>query len=113
MISSKIDVLLEQMANGNISEALFKKLIGEYERKQIELIERLSEQKAELSAIKDDIGNIKHLMDCFKKRVYIETLNRDTIVELIDYRCSRRKKSAKSICKELMFISTSSETCRD
>ena len=43
------------------------------------------EQKAELSAIKDDIGNIQHLIDCFKDRIYIEELDRETIVELIDY----------------------------
>lgn len=84
-ITPKIDVLIEQMVNGNISEAMFKKLMNQYEQKQIELSEKLTEQKAELSAIKDDIGNIEHLIDCFKDRVYIEALDRETIVELIDY----------------------------
>lgn len=84
-ISPKIDVLIEQMANGNISDAMFKKLMYQYEHKQIELSEKLTEQKAELSKIKDDIGNIKHLIDCFKDRVYIEELDRETVVELIDY----------------------------
>ena len=70
-IPPKIDVLLSQMANGNMSEPMFKKLMGEYERKQIELTDTLTAQKAELSAIKNDVGNIKHLIECFKKRVYI------------------------------------------
>jgi len=84
-IAPRIDVLIDQMANGNISEAMFKKLMNQYEQKQIELSEKMAEQKAELSSIKDDIGNIKHLIDCFKERVYIEELDRDTVVELIDY----------------------------
>lgn len=84
-IAPKIDVLIDQMANGNISEAMFKKLMNQYEHKQIELSEKLAEQKTELSVIKDDIGNIKHLIDCFKERVYIEALNRETVIELIDY----------------------------
>ena len=42
-------------------------------------------KRLELSRIKDDIGNIQHLVDCFKERVYIEELDRETIVELIDY----------------------------
>lgn len=70
-ISPKIDVLIDQMANKNISDAMFKKLMNQYEQKQLELSEKLTEQKAELSAIKD--------------RVYIEELDRETIVELIDY----------------------------
>ena len=84
-ISPKIDVLIEQMASGNVSEQMFKKLINQYEQKQNELSEKLKEQKAELSKIKDDIGNIKHLIDRFKERIYIEELDRETIVELIDY----------------------------
>jgi translation initiation factor 2B subunit (eIF-2B alpha/beta/delta family) len=78
-------VLIEQMASGNVSEQMFKKLINQYEQKQNELSEKLKEQKAELSKIKDDIGNIKHLIDRFKERIYIEELDRETIVELIDY----------------------------
>jgi seryl-tRNA synthetase len=84
-INPKIDVLIEQMASGNVSEQMFKKLINQYEQKQNELSEKLKEQKAELSKIKDDIGNIKHLIDRFKERIYIEELDRETIVELIDY----------------------------
>jgi site-specific DNA recombinase len=84
-IAPKIDVLINQMANGNISEQMFKKLMSQYEQKQNDLSERLAEQKAELSRIKDDIGNIKHLVECFRERVYIEDLDRETVVELIDY----------------------------
>ncbi len=84
-IAPKIDVLIDQMANGNISEQMFKKLMNQYEQKQNDLSEKLAEQKAELSRIKDDIGNIQHLVDCFKNRVYIKDLDRETIVELIDF----------------------------
>ena len=84
-IAPKIDVLICQMANGNLSESMFKKLMNQYERKQNELSGKLAEQKAELSKIRNDIGNIRHLIDCFKERVYIETLDRETVVELIDY----------------------------
>jgi hypothetical protein len=84
-ITPKIDVLIEQMANSNISEQMFKKLMNQYEHKQNDLSEKLAEQKAELSRVKDDIGNIQHLVGCFKERIYIENLNRETIVELIDY----------------------------
>ena len=70
--------------------------MGDYERKQIVLTDKLTEQKAELSAIKDDTQNIEYLIECFKKRVYIEELDRETIVELIDYiRVFKKKKVGK------------------
>ncbi len=78
-ISPKIDVLIDQMANGNISDAMFKELMNQYEQKQIELSEKLAEQKAEFSVIRNDIGNIKHLIDCFKERVYIEVFKKEKI----------------------------------
>ena len=83
--TQRIDVLIDQMANGNISEQMFKKLMCQYEQKQNELSEKLTEQKAELSGVRDDIGNIRHLIECFKQRIYIDKLDRDTVVELIDY----------------------------
>ena len=77
--------MLEQKISGNISDSMFKKLIAKYEDKQNTLNTELSELKAELSIVKDDTQNIRHLIESFKQRIYIEELDRDTICELIDY----------------------------
>ena len=84
-VSSRIDLLLDERMSGNVSDAMFKQLMAKYEAKQNELALRLSELKAELAVVKDDTENIKHLMERFKQCVYIETLDRDTVCELIDY----------------------------
>lgn len=84
-ITLKVDVMIEQMVNGNISEQLFKKMMNQYELTQENLSHKLVELKSELSNMKDDIGNIQHLIDCFKQRLYIEKLDRETIIEIIDY----------------------------
>ena len=70
---------------GNVSDAMFKHLMAKYEVQQNQLMSSLSELKAMLSAVKDDTENIKHLIERFKKCAYIETLDRDTICELIDF----------------------------
>lgn len=84
-IAPKIDLLLEQMLNGNVSEVMFKKIIRGYEEKQIELRQQLISLKEELNAIKDDTQHIKGMIAKFKERIYIENLNRETVVEMIDY----------------------------
>ncbi|MBT3319937.1 MAG: recombinase family protein [Clostridia bacterium] len=84
-VSNKIDVLLEQKISGNISDSMFKKLMIKYEDRQNALNIELSELKAEFSIVKDDTQNIRHLIESFKQRIYIEELDRDTICELIDY----------------------------
>ncbi len=82
--SSRIDLLLDERLNGNVSDDMFKNLMAKYESNQKELSNKLSELKAELSIVKDDTENIKHLMESFKRSIYIEELDRDTICELID-----------------------------
>ena len=84
-IAPKIDLLLEQMLKGTISEAMFKKIIRGYEEKQIELNQQLISLREELNLIKNDTQHIKGLIAKFKDRIYIENLDRETVVELIDY----------------------------
>ncbi|MEX1377136.1 MAG: recombinase family protein [Eubacteriales bacterium] len=84
-ISSKIDVLLSQMAGNNITETMFKKLINEYEQKQNNLNSQLLELKTELSKQKTDNSRIENLVNKFKKNDYITKLDRETVVELIDF----------------------------
>ena len=93
-LASKIDVLIDQMANGNISEMMFKKLIRGYEFKQEELSEKRISLKAELNEIRDDTRYINDVVEKFKDRNYIETLDRETVVELIDHiEVFRKEKS--------------------
>ncbi len=73
-------MLLDERLNGNVSDDMFKTLMVKYESSQKELLNKLSELKAELSIVKDDTENIKHLMESFKKSIYIENLDRDTVV---------------------------------
>jgi hypothetical protein len=82
--SNRIDLLIDERFSGNVSDAMFKELMAKYESKKDELSSRLSELKAELSVVKDDTENIKHLMESFKKSIYIEELDRETVCELID-----------------------------
>lgn len=84
-VSSRIDLLIDERLSGNVSDAMFKKLMTKYEAKQNELSSSLSELKTELAVVKEDTENIKHLMERFKKSIFIEELDRDTVCELIDY----------------------------
>jgi len=84
-ITPKTDALLEQLLNGNVSEAMFKKLMSGYETKQDQLLQQRIELKSELSSVRDDAGHIKDIVEKFKARNYIESLDRETVVELIDY----------------------------
>ncbi len=96
-IAPKIDVLLEQMVNGNVSEVMFKKLMSGYEGKQEELAGQRIALKAELNEIRDDTRYIKDMVDKFKARNYIETLDRETVVELIDHiEVFKKEKAAES-----------------
>lgn len=95
-ITPKIDVLLEQMVNGNVSEAMFKKLMSGYEKMQEELSSQRIALKAELNEIRDDTRYIKDMVDKFKARNYIETLDRETVVELIDHIEVFKKEKAES-----------------
>lgn len=84
-IVPKTDALLEQLLNGNVSDAMFKKLMSGYEVKQEQLVKQRLELKVELSAVKDDTGHIQDIVEKFKARKYIESLDRETVVELIDH----------------------------
>jgi len=84
-IKPKVDVLLSQMVSGNISETMFKQFMSEYEAKQISLNQELIEFKAETSNARADTDNMKNLVQLFKDRVYIERLDRETVIDLIDH----------------------------
>ena len=73
------------MVNGNVSEAMFKKLMSGYEQMQEELSGQRIVLKAELNEIRDDTKYIKGIVDEFKAKKYIETLDRETVVELIEH----------------------------
>ena len=84
-IAPKTDALLEQLLNGNVSEAMFKKLMSRYETKQEQLSEQRIELKTALGAVRDDVGHIQDIVEKFKARNYVEFLDRETVVELIDH----------------------------
>lgn len=84
-MSNRIDLLMDERLEGNVSDTMFKQLMAKYEARQNELMSSLSELKAEQSVVKDDTENIRHLMERFEKCAYIEELDRDTVCELIDF----------------------------
>jgi hypothetical protein len=93
-LSNRIDLLLDERMGGNVSDAMFKQLMAKYEEQQNDLVSSLSELKAEQSFVKDDTENIRHLMERFEKCDYIETLDRDTVCELIDFIWVFKKEKA-------------------
>ena len=93
-VFNRIDLLLDERLDGNVSDGMFKQLMAKYEAKQNELVSSLSELKAEMAVVRDDTENIKHLMERFKQCVYIEELDRDTVCELIDYMWVFKKEKA-------------------
>ena len=84
-VAPKTDALLEQLLNGNVSEPMFKKLMSGYETMQEQLAQQRIELRAELSDVKDDTSHIQDIVEKFKARNYIESLDRETVVELIDH----------------------------
>ncbi len=51
-IAPKINVLLEQMVNGNVADSMFKQLMAKYEAQQNDFTSSLCELKAEQSVVK-------------------------------------------------------------
>jgi len=84
-ISNKIDVLLDQMVNSNISEQMFKQLMSKYEQKQAELKSRRISLKSDMNEAHEDTKHIADIIEKFKARNYVEELDRETVVELIDH----------------------------
>lgn len=102
--SNKLDVLVNEKVEGNISGAMFKKLMAKYEGKQNEFNDTMLELKAKLTIVKDDTRNIKHLIECFKQKIYIEELDRDTVCELIDCIWVYKKEKVASGYKQRVVI---------
>ena len=101
-LASKIDVLIEQIASGNISESMFKKLMNGYETKHEELSEKRTSLKSELNEVIDNTKHISDIIDNFKARNYITELDRETVVELIDHiEVFRKEKSDKGYIQRI------------
>ncbi len=83
-----------------LADVMFKQLMAKYEAQQNQLMSSLSELKAEQSVVKDDTENIRHLMERFEKCTYIETLDRDTIYELIDFIWFSKRRSRERLQAE-------------
>jgi L-rhamnose isomerase len=87
-------LLLDERMGGNMSDAMFKQLMAKYEARQNELASNLSELKGQKSVVKDDTGNIRHLMERFEDCAYIKELDRDTVCKLIDFIWVFKKEKA-------------------
>ncbi|MDD4690292.1 MAG: DUF4368 domain-containing protein, partial [Eubacteriales bacterium] len=80
-----IQSLYEDKVMGKISDSVFASLCPKYEFELIEKQELKSKLKQKLEANKQDKRNISRWIDLIKKCVTIELLDREMLLELIDY----------------------------
>ncbi len=76
--------LFEEKQSGNITAAVFKKLMSDYENEQEELQAKTEALSKELFTLEKNLREIPKWTDAMKKYTAIQTLTRNIVLELID-----------------------------
>jgi hypothetical protein len=76
--------LFEERCAGNLSDAVFKKLMHDYETEQAELNERLHDMKQRLAVCESQGKNTRDFAQRLAKYATIDRLTREVVTELID-----------------------------
>ena len=77
--------LYEDKVLGSIPEAVFKNLIGKYEDERVEKLALVQELKKRLADTAQDEQDIEKYIQNIKKYVAVEQLDREMLLELINY----------------------------
>ena len=93
-VSNRIDLLLDERLDGNVSDGMFKQLMAKYESEAERACFELVRTEGGTAVVRDDTENIKHLMERFKQCVYIEEPGQGYLCELIDFIWVFRKEKA-------------------
>ena len=80
-----IQGLYEEKILSGLSDAVFKKLMTQYERERFEKAETLAILTEKLNAAAKDEQDIERFMQMIRKYVAVETLDREMLLEVIDY----------------------------
>jgi hypothetical protein len=83
-INTFIRKLFEEKCAGNMPDSIFKKMLFDYEKELEVHNNAMTEAKASLSSLESKEQNISALVDSLRKYVKIDSLDRATVVELID-----------------------------
>ena len=80
-----IQSLYEQKVLSGLSEKVYQDLMVKYERERTEKADILETLTAKLNATAKDEQDIERFMQMIRKYVAVETLDREMLLELIDY----------------------------
>jgi hypothetical protein len=83
-INTFIRKLFEEKCAGNMPDSIFKKMLFDYEKELERNNSAIVDAKASLASLESKEQNISGLVDSLRKYVKIESLDRATVVELID-----------------------------
>ena len=83
-IDSLYPKLFEEKQRGNITAAVFKKLMSDYEAEQEKIQTQTDALSKELSTLEKNLQEIPKWTDAMKKYTSIQTLTRNIVLELID-----------------------------
>lgn len=79
-----IKSLFEEKINGNLSEAIFKQMVSNYEKESLSLEKEISSLNIELDKRKKTENDISEWVEKVKECLTIHELTRELVVELID-----------------------------
>jgi hypothetical protein len=115
-IGHLVKQLFEEKAAGNLPDTIFKKLIADYDNEQQDLNQKLATLQQELVDCENKANDIIAWVDKIKKCISIDTLDRATLMELIDtitvsetYKTDGEKR--QDITIKYKFVGVLSDKC--
>ncbi|MEG1275528.1 MAG: DUF4368 domain-containing protein [Ruthenibacterium sp.] len=96
--------LYEDKVLGSVPEAVFKNLMGKYEAERVEKLALVQELKKRLADTAQDERDIEQYLQSIKKYVAIEQLDREMLLELINYiEIGERKEVDGQKCRDVVI----------
>lgn len=96
--------LYEDKVLGSVPEAVFKNLMGKYEAERVEKLALVQELKKRLADTAQDERDIEQYLQSIKKYVAIEQLDREMLLELINYiEIGQRKEVDGQKCRDVVI----------
>lgn len=96
--------LCEDKVLGSVPEAVFKNLMGKYEAERVEKLALVQELKKRLADTPQDERDIERYLQSIKKYVAIEQLDREMLLELINYiEIVERKEVDGQKCRDVVI----------
>lgn len=84
-IENLVQKLFEEKVSGDLPQDLFKKLLSKYETERREIKNNIEQLQSTVCEFQTKRDNTSYWLNLIRKYLYVEKLDREIVVELIDY----------------------------